>query len=153
MQVSVYRSGDLMGKADVAEVSGQERLRSRALSGPFHPTPAFAAIWPLFAEQTRVGSVVLSAMLELPRAIGPQDLPEAIRAVLPDGTLAALAQADSAIDALHLTARDETGEEITGVSISVGEWSMFDHVEQSEEARRALEEGMAREGIPASGFV
>lgn len=141
MTYTLWRATDLLGEADLGPLAAGA---PDSLTGPFRPTPAFAAAWPAFAALAAAQGPLLGALGALPRDAGP----DAIRARLVQADPAdALGAALAVVDALGLEVRDAAGRALAGVRAVVSSWALPGVGELTPEERATAEREAAAAGV------
>ncbi len=143
MPYTLWRGEELLGESEL------EQARSSARSGLFRPTPAFAAVRPVF-ERRQVLMARSQAVLEGRR----EDLPpaEAARALLAESGLAeALVASRQELRALGLVVRDAEGAPVPAGEVVVTELEMPVLPDLPEEVRSAVAANFAAAGMVLDG--
>ena len=117
MTHTLWRGDVLLGSAELAPM----RAGSAELSGQFHPTPAFDAVWPVLRALQEAGAAILPTLASIPSGSPPEE----IRArLLADPASAALRPAREAVRALGLVLRDANGDEVADAEPLVHSWTI-----------------------------
>jgi hypothetical protein len=151
MTFSLWRGDELLGHAQLSEVV---YASTRAMSGPFVPTAAFADVWPAFQAWTRC-TAELNARVQILVAPGvaPEAFGEQLRANVPDAVFRAVREAEQAVSTLGLELRDEAGQAVHHVSVQVNDWNLFSSVADSQKALIEAESEAVRQGISVRGYL
>lgn len=151
MRASLWHAREHLGDADLV-VAGPAVVHG-AITGPFTPAAGFAALRSLFAEHQRRSMAFVVVVQQLPQDIAAAAVPDALRAALPESTLPAMHHAEAAITALGLELRDERGDTVSGATVMISEWRLFEVLQLEPEAQAEAEAEAERQGIPTSGYI
>ncbi len=145
MNFTLWRGADLLGVAELSESDGARKT----MNGPFHPTPAFATVWPILqAWQDSVANMVVGLRSEESRASA-----QVRDQMLANANDPEYQAAELAVAALALELRDADGHTIPGVQIRVTEWDLFALTSPDPEVRAEAERDAAEAGISTRGFA